>query len=98
MQICRFASESNGGGVEMKDMAELFSLATGINMDEKTLHWLNRCHDFNEYRVALERSAGRGFEICTHLIHGFPGESRESFLAAHLFAAGGFLKIHRCMR
>jgi len=50
------------------------------SMDEKTLRWLNRCHDFNEYRVALERSAGRGFEICTHLIHGFPGESRESFL------------------
>ena len=49
------------------------------SVDEDILRWLNRCHDFSEYRVALERAAGRGIEICTHLIHGFPGESRESF-------------------
>jgi hypothetical protein len=50
------------------------------SVNEDTLRWLNRCHDFTEYRGALERAAGRGFEICTHLIHGFPGECRESFL------------------
>lgn len=68
------------------------------SMDEKTLHWLNRCHDFSEYRVALERSAGRGFEICTHLIHGFPGESRESFLKAAEIISSlpvDSLKIHQ---
>ena len=38
MQICRFASEANGGGVEIKDMAELFSLATGISIDDDEMH------------------------------------------------------------
>ncbi len=28
----------------------------------------------------MERVANRGIEICTHLIYGFPGESREGFL------------------
>lgn len=66
--------------------------------DEEVLRWLNRCHDFGEYHAALQRAAGRGFEICTHLIYGFPGENRKSFVkTADLIAAlpVDSIKIHQ---
>lgn len=66
--------------------------------DAEILRWLNRCHDFTEYRAALERAAGRGFDICTHLIHGFPGETREALLrTAEIIATlpVDSLKIHQ---
>jgi len=50
------------------------------SMDDGILARINRGHTFAEYRAALDRAAGRGFEICTHLIRGFPGETREDFL------------------
>jgi radical SAM protein (TIGR01212 family) len=68
------------------------------SVDEEVLRWLNRCHDFAEYCAALERAAGRGFDICTHLIHGFPGETRDAFLkAAELISSlpVDSLKIHQ---
>lgn len=66
--------------------------------NDATLQWLNRCHDFQEYRRTLDRAAGRGFAICTHLIHGFPGENRDAFRAtARLMGAlpNDSLKIHQ---
>jgi len=48
--------------------------------DEKALGWMNRGHSLEEYFRAVERLAGRGIELCTHLIHGFPGERRADFV------------------
>jgi uncharacterized protein len=66
--------------------------------DDTVLRWLNRCHDFREYRDALARATGRGFEICTHLIHGFPGESRAALIRTATLVASlpvDSLKIHQ---
>ena len=67
-------------------------------MDDRILERINRGHGVAEYRSALERAAGRGFEICTHLIHGFPGQTREDFLrTAEIISAlpVDSLKIHQ---
>jgi len=49
-------------------------------MDDRILERINRGHRVAEYREAIDRAAGRGFEICTHLIYGFPGQTRDDFL------------------
>lgn len=50
------------------------------SVDDEVLRRINRGHSFAEYLAALERAAGRGFEICTHLIYGFPGDTRETLI------------------
>jgi radical SAM protein (TIGR01212 family) len=50
------------------------------SMDDAILRRINRGHTLAEFLRAVERIANRGIEICTHLIYGFPGESREGFL------------------
>lgn len=67
-------------------------------MDDDILAHINRGHGVGDYLGALDAAAGRGFQICTHLIHGFPGETRELFLkTASLIAAlpVDSLKIHQ---
>ncbi len=51
------------------------------SMDDAILARINRGHSLDEYLTAVERIRGRGIELCTHLIHGFPGETAEGFLA-----------------
>lgn len=68
------------------------------SMDASTLKWMNRGHTLAEYLKAVERVAGRGIDICTHLIYGFPGDSRTSFLKTADLMAGlplNSLKIHQ---
>ncbi|HTY21380.1 MAG TPA: TIGR01212 family radical SAM protein [Geobacteraceae bacterium] len=50
------------------------------SMDDEILASINRGHTLAEYISGVERVAGHGMEICTHLIYGFPGESRDRFL------------------
>ena len=42
---------------------------------DRSLDWMNRGHHYDAFLDAIERSRGRGFEICTHMIIGLPGES-----------------------
>ena len=68
------------------------------SMDDAILKRINRGHTLAEYLRAVERVANRGIEICTHLIYGFPGESREGFLkTADLVSAlpVDSLKLHQ---
>ena len=68
------------------------------SMDDAILARINRGHTLAEYLRAVERIAGRGIEICTHLIYGFPGENREGFLGtADLIASlpVDSLKLHQ---
>lgn len=51
------------------------------SMYDRTLAWTNRGHDLQAYIGAVERAKQRGLRVCTHLIFGFPGESREEMLA-----------------
>jgi radical SAM protein (TIGR01212 family) len=48
---------------------------------DRSLDWMNRGHHYDAFLDAMERSRGRGFEICVHVILGLPGESREEMLA-----------------
>jgi uncharacterized protein len=47
----------------------------------RSLDWMNRGHHYDAFLDALERSRGRGLEICVHVMLGLPGESRDDMLA-----------------
>jgi radical SAM protein (TIGR01212 family) len=51
------------------------------SMYDRTLVWANRGHELSDYVDAVTRAKARGLRICTHLILGFPGESRDEILA-----------------
>lgn len=66
--------------------------------DDEILHKINRGHTVREFLDTVGRVSGRGFDLCTHLIHGFPGETKEAFLATAEFIASlpvTSLKIHQ---
>ncbi len=50
-------------------------------MHNKSLDWMNRAEDHGSMIDAVERSRGRGFEICAHIMLGLPGESHADMMA-----------------
>ena len=50
-------------------------------MHDRSLDWMNRGHHHDAMLDAMERSRGRGFEICAHVMLGLPGESHDDMLA-----------------
>lgn len=50
------------------------------SIDDAILRRINRGHTLAEYLQAVQRLSGRGIALCTHLIYGFPGETRPGFL------------------
>ena len=50
------------------------------SMDDAILARINRGHTLEDFISTVKRAAGRGLDICAHLIHGFPGETGEEFL------------------
>jgi len=68
------------------------------SIDDAILRRINRGHDVAEYLRAVERASGKGIELCTHLIYGFPGETSEGFLKTAEFIAAlpiDSLKVHQ---
>jgi uncharacterized protein len=64
---------------------------------DTTLARIHRGHNFQCWIDAMDRSRNRGLWLCTHLILGFPWESREEMLhAADILSNTGlnFLKLH----
>jgi len=64
---------------------------------DQTLRRINRGHDVASWKNAVAMTRGRGLYIGTHLILGFPWESREEALSgAHVVSEAGidFLKLH----
>ncbi|MFP4244559.1 MAG: TIGR01212 family radical SAM protein [Ectothiorhodospira sp.] len=64
---------------------------------DETLARVNRGHGFAEYRDAVRRARGRGLLVCTHLIHGLPGETpwhQRQTLARVLEEGTDGLKLH----
>ncbi len=51
------------------------------SMNDTILTSINRGHSLDEYLATVDRLSGHGIAICTHLIHGFPGETAGGFLA-----------------
>lgn len=61
------------------------------------LQWMNRAHRHQDMINAIDRSRGRGFETCAHVILGIPGESHEMMMETALeIGRLGFdaIKIH----
>jgi uncharacterized protein len=54
------------------------------SMQERTLQWVNRGHGLREFVETAEWCKKRGLRVCTHLILGFPGESRKEILETPL--------------
>lgn len=50
-------------------------------MHDRSLDWMNRGHHHAAFMDAVERSRGRGFAVCAHVIFGLPGESHDDMLA-----------------
>jgi radical SAM protein (TIGR01212 family) len=48
---------------------------------DRSLEWMNRGHNYACFPDAMERSRGRGFEICAHIMLGLPGETHDDMLA-----------------
>jgi radical SAM protein (TIGR01212 family) len=64
---------------------------------DKTLEIINRGHDVAQFVDAVERTKGRGINICAHIILGLPGETKEEMMTtADLVASLGLegIKIH----
>ena len=47
----------------------------------RSLDWMNRGHHYDAFLDAMDRSRGRGFEICAHVMLGLPGETHDCMLA-----------------
>jgi radical SAM protein (TIGR01212 family) len=52
------------------------------SMHDRSLDAMNRGNHHDSMIDAMQRSHGRGFEICAHLILGIPGESHADMLAS----------------
>lgn len=50
------------------------------SMDDAILSKINRGHTLEDFVTTVKRADGHNFDICAHLIHGFPGESAKEFL------------------
>jgi radical SAM protein (TIGR01212 family) len=64
---------------------------------DRTLKFINRGHDVNTYKKAVEATKNRGLKICAHVILGLPCEDRGDMCAtAKAIAAMGIdgIKIH----
>jgi len=48
---------------------------------DRSLKWMNRGHGHAASVDAIERSRGRGFEICAHIMLGLPDETHADMLA-----------------
>lgn len=57
------------------------SLEYGMqSIHDESLKWMNRAHRHADMINAIDRSRGRGFEICAHIILGIPGETHAMMM------------------
>ncbi len=64
---------------------------------QASLDWMNRAHCHDDMVNAIDRSRGRGFECCAHVILGIPGETHAMMMqTAAEVARLGFdaIKLH----
>ncbi|MFB3902936.1 MAG: TIGR01212 family radical SAM protein [Acidobacteriota bacterium] len=84
----------------LQELARAHYIAVEYGLEsiyDSTLERLNRGHDRARYEDAVRRTRQRGLPICTHVILGFPWETREEMLAYADYlnrVSTSFLKIH----
>jgi hypothetical protein len=67
------------------------------SVHDKTLQFINRGHNYQQFLDAVNALTGSGLNICVHIIIGLPGESDEDVLStAKILAALPIngIKIH----
>jgi uncharacterized protein len=67
------------------------------SVDDATLVQIRRGHNFRCWADAMELTRNRGIFLCTHIILGFPWETRDQIIrSAQILSGKGvdFLKIH----
>ena len=69
------------------DLLEAIARETYVSLEfgmqtihEPGLKWMNRAHDHASMINAIDRSRGRGFECCSHVILGIPGETHAMMM------------------
>lgn len=72
---------------EIYDYLEEISKKTYLSVElglqsssDETLTNINRGHDFESFKIAVQRLAGMGIEVVTHLMAGLPGETKEDMI------------------
>jgi len=72
---------------DVMDLLEQFASQTFMSVEygmqtihNRSLDWMNRGHHHDATIDAIERSRGRGFHICLHVIIGLPGESHDDLM------------------
>ncbi len=50
------------------------------SMHDKTLQFINRGHNFQQFLDAVDALAGKNIHLCAHIIVGLPGETDEEIL------------------
>lgn len=68
------------------------------SISDQSLNKINRGHDFQCYLNAINLTVKKGLKICTHIILGFPWESKEFWMRTAEVLSGipfHFLKIHQ---
>jgi len=50
------------------------------SMHNKTLQFINRGHNFQQFLDAVDKLAGKNIHLCAHIIVGLPGETDEEIL------------------
>lgn len=67
--------------LEQLDKRTFLIVEYGIeSVYDKTLQRINRGHDFECARIAIEKTANRNIFVGAHIILGLPGESREDII------------------
>ena len=63
---------------EYQNQGHLVWLELGLQSAfDHTLERINRGHGFAEYKTAIKAAQQRGIPVCTHLIIGLPGETKQ---------------------
>ena len=65
------------------------------SVHDKTLQFINRGHNFQQFSDAVTSLAGRGLNICVHIIIGLPGESDKDVLTTAKTTCGHACKRHQ---
>jgi len=87
----------------LQSLAEKYFILVEYGMQsiyDRTLEFINRGHDYDTFRKALDLTRYRGIFIGAHIIVGFPTETRDEMLLmadelSHLPVE--FLKIHQLL-
>ena len=73
---------------DVLDLLQEFAAQTYLSVEyglqtihDASLRWMNRGHGVAAFFDAMQRSRGRGFEICAHVMLGLPGETHADMLA-----------------